>query len=453
MKSLVIGVIALLCFALTTEAVDGFAVTAICRAGEDVSESAVPECYVGGRRYEPTGKIVRYTITNGTVSASDTIYKQTWARMPAINPEGTRIAFYRFDAKTENGVFSWGEGDMHISTMNMDGSDVRDILTFRDEDKGRFDRNNLDWTAGGWIYYAHPELQDGYEIWRVKGNDPSTNEKVTSYEKIQAGRFSISVDGTRAVIVSGLCNPFHDPIRNRKKDWCVMPHEFPPSSEPTRDGWDFACYAGCMGFVSPLGEHVSHFYPGGHEEFHVNKWALPSQCLSTDIVTSEELPSIITGNTEIGSKMNEAPCAANSDRWVCLQIGNSWKLNGTQQILVDWVDKKAINTSGHKWGPNNDGLAYISTSGDFWVSGGPAGACQNALGEWVAMDNMLPSHVTTQKRAGRAAKGHSVWSIGVRSLSHHSLNREQNAYDINGRKLSASRSKASGIVVIPPTRD
>ena len=190
--ALTIGV----CLPLCSVAADGIAIGLSYRSSvamTNISEGA------------KTGKIVKYVIRSDTVAQCDTIYKATWVRKAVLSPDGSRVAFLRLDAKTVGGQYQPGNGNRYISVMDIDGRNVRDIATFKNSGGNDLSRVVIDWPAGDWIYYVSPSVTNGWSVCKVAVADSSSKRCLFTYGKFRFGTWSISIDQSKAVIVSGLC--------------------------------------------------------------------------------------------------------------------------------------------------------------------------------------------------------------------------------------------------------
>lgn len=105
----------------------------------------------------------------------------------------------------------------------------------------------------------------------MKYDDPSTQTLVFTYKAIQT--FSLSLDGKRA----GVTSLYPDPDNM----FMNLPHAFPPTSEPTRSGWDNKVWVGCGSYISPSGKYHHHFFGGDHTDLRINTWDLPKVLIAT----------------------------------------------------------------------------------------------------------------------------------------------------------------------------
>jgi hypothetical protein len=255
-----------------------------------------------------------------------------------------------------------------------------------------FSRINLDWPAGGWIYYVSPNVLKGYTVCKVAVADSASKKGLFDYAKFRFGTFSISIDQTRAVIASGICTD--DKGGGDIADWCIMLHAFPPSSEPVRDGLTPDCYSGCMGSMLTSGKYYVHYFGPAHDKSRVNSWALPPQCLSGETVTCVDIATMMgTTVQNIGDGLDGLLGSTNSDKWVCLE-GLHFRC-GALFMLANWVDKKAIELSGYNLVAVTSDTAIQTNEcpGDFWVGGGPEGCYQTAEGTWVPLPGITVNSI------------------------------------------------------------
>jgi len=380
---------------------DGIAVGVMYRSA--MQKSIIAEANIMGGYAQTIGKIVKYTIKNDAVAQCDTIYKQTWARSPVLSPDGSRVAFIRFDAQTVGVQLLPGGGKMHLSIMDIDGRNVHDIMSFTTS-SGDLGRIDPDWPSGEWLYYLSPNYSNGYEVCKVKPADSTSRQSVFAYGQIRFSSWSISIDQSKAVIVSAKCV---DPRSGYdSKDWCIIPHTFPPSSEPGRGNLTPDCFSGCMATMLCSGTYYEHFYSDTHDKFRINSWAPPSQCLSGTTVLCTDMAAMLGATTQTtGCLLEGVRGSTNSDKWVCVEgyaktCFNDIGRNGSVLMLVNWVDKKTIMLSGHRL------TDYVSDTqpvlaerpGDYWVAGGPVGCYQNSEGTWTRIPGFVKSSVPQPQR-------------------------------------------------------
>jgi hypothetical protein len=131
------------------------------------------------------------------------------------------------------------------------------------------------------------------------------------------------------------------------------------------------------------------------------------------------IPNLSGGSDLIAGDGELIRWAVNSDKWVLQQYGwwghaDNIK-NGTNQILINWVDKAGVVPSRNPKVPmdptsGGGGVVYYGNCpGDFWVDGGAAnyGKYEDANGVW----NAVPGYVPTKATTGAAAANGSCPSI------------------------------------------
>lgn len=379
----------------STRAADGLAVSVACRSSH-IDGKLREEPFVSRNRF--AGKIIKTEVENDAVRSRDTIYKQTLAAFPTLSWDGKRVAFVRYptldDIYQEQGLF-------HLSVVKTDGSGLRDLVSFPFEALcKKFSSGNviykqgeyamIDWPAGDWVYYyrfgggsqATPKM----EIRRVKYNDASTDEIVTTYSSMR--NWSLSLDASKAAIRSNECTYRH-------KMFCVVPHQFPPPSHPDPTGLSDDCMGGCNSIISAGGEVYGHFNNGTHDFLSINEWE-PGRCLSRhDVEVNKILIWESMANTDIHQSdrgnFDLPRWSVNSNKWFCGSIGR-WRnveTTGANQVLVNWVDKKAIWTSSHTvysdQDQSPDGMYDVTSAGDFFLYDISPGCYETVDGSLVSV--------------------------------------------------------------------
>jgi hypothetical protein len=379
------------------------------------------------------GPIVKYTIENDTVKSCDTIYKEYWGAWPILNVQGTKIAFDRLSTKGGSDTLQDNVKFRYLSVMDSDGKNRYDLDTMPRFCKKVF----IAWPAGDYIYYHKSRYcqygdadwasggKPASEIYRVKYNDPSTRTLIFTYKQIQT--FSVSLDGKRAGVTSLYDNEFKN-----------LPHAFPPTSEPVKDGWDSKVWVGCGSYVSPSGKYHHHFFGGGHTDLRINTWDLPKVLIATvdfnftnDFAAWSGMPLDSIAN---GGPMEWGRWAANSDKWITSsganKLGtdaNGLPIGGSNQLLLNWIDHKTINTSRNsRRAP--DGFIYRSDPGALWVAGGPGGETyENVNGDWVDLNGTVVQHGTVQLRR----------DLSRIDFGREPLSQKVNVYTLQGKSLGA----------------
>lgn len=333
-------------------------------------------------RYNPnsryTGKIVRIDIENSAVVRRDTVYKETRARYPTLSPDGKKIAFLRLSCHEEDGELVDKEDKCFFTVMNTDGSNRHDLVSM----PMGGGRTSMDWPHGEWIYY---QKMDTYEIWRVNVVEPAHNERVAVYDEFR--KWELSADARYAVIQT---------IYDGKggKGTMSTPHLFPPSKHPVHLG-GYRHLPGCNGTISPSGAYLGLFINTGHTELFLRYWDPVAD-------TTHLIPSLVDDpnrywgqssvhvldmlewyGDSVGRQMDWPRWSANSDKWVCLNIGlvRATAKSGSNQVLMNWVDHEIIMTSDNPMEVDAE-TTVGCTAGDLWVRG-PEGHYENVAGDWA----------------------------------------------------------------------
>ena len=327
------------------------------------------------------GQIMKHDIKNSAVE-KETIVFDGFALNPTISQDGARIAFLRNGSKLNNedtcgdiGFCGW------VSVMDIDGSTVRD-LAYLDIATGC-----IAWPTGDWVYYqlARGRGQQGSDtelsrhIWRVNVNDPSQKNEVAKFTFSPADpdyirKWDLNANATRGSLQLGgsICAynfPLDGPV--------------PFSGSDRKDRFP----TGCNPCISPSGNYCAYLNGTAHFQLNVFKWdgsgwdweAMPGMS-TTEIWAA-------LGNREStfpGWGMDWPRYSANSDKWVCTRQGwacqsgcsvtgrnciGRFGQRGTNQVLVNWVDRKAVQTSKNPYVCTSDNPIAANTAGDFWVAG------------------------------------------------------------------------------------
>jgi hypothetical protein len=195
------GILAFACSAASLWAANGIAVS--------VSYNSTSQSNWGYWR----GSLVRYIISGNSVTSRDTLHSMAngYAMYPAINPEGTKVAFYRWGTPSQIAVVDLATKAV-TNLCALPANPITDMP--------------LDWPAGKWVYYTRPyagststddpATRGNVDVWRVNV-DTKVNEQ---YVYINDGRnpmpvvasgwgpmfpcalrrLEISIDRTRAAI-------------------------------------------------------------------------------------------------------------------------------------------------------------------------------------------------------------------------------------------------------------
>jgi hypothetical protein len=425
--------------AINGKQVNGWAVYT-CAQYPGMSPSNVYGCLDQQTRF-PRGFLVRADISGGAVTARDTIFPNSAnprdtsfiAEYPAINVNGTKIAFLRWGRKAwiqSSGDFntngdcnsgtSWKPESSAICIINKDGSGFKRLIQVTLSETpvawgggdGAEGDQVLDWPAGDWIYYEKP-MKTG-EIHRVNAVS-GTDELVYKYTPtVFIRRFTMSNDARwyaeqhRGGGTTNLGNFSH----------CRPATGATISS---RTGFDTLCgNDGCNIALSPSGNHFV-FYLGNHATNYVYQWlhsagqfhgqdgnpAIVSEgtVSNTQIESwgSFDMTSVDNANGEL------MRFSSNSDKWYQKEVG--WcgqgllaNIKGTSMVLVNWIDQAAILVSNYAMPADCSGDPIRrGASGDFWVND-PTNNPQSAKtelkdGTWAAIGS-----VSTAMRINRAGE-------------------------------------------------
>jgi len=288
----------------------------------------------------------------------------------------------------------------------------------------------IDWPAGDYIYYVKVvcldpcgSKKDCSEIWKVKYNDPASKTKVGSYDR--AYTWGMALDATKAGVTTmtqgSVCNNIN---------FNCLPHMFPPASMPTNAGWSSPVWVGCGSYLSPSGKHHQHFYGGDHSSWRINTLDVATKTMSASVdILSSDFPAWKTdptvSNEDVGAgpDMNWARWAVNSDKWImgCTNLRNTQVIPpvhvGCNQVIVNWVDHKAIVTSRNYQPLTNPTACTVRSNdpGDMWVAGGPANAYEGIDGKWYdAISHTVTSIVSERllpDRSSSSSERNSIYTL------------------------------------------
>jgi len=431
--------ILVVCQAIASWAANGFAVS--------VSYNSSDQSNWGYWR----GSLVRFKITDNKVTSTDELHNKAngYAYYPAINLAGTKVAFYR-----------WGTPSQ-VAVVDLASKQVTNLCALP-ANPGR--EMPLDWPAGDWIYYVlpqnpsetDPQMRENVEIWRVNaitkvnakyvyindGRNPMPGEPSGWGPVFPAyiRRLSISLDGTRAG------------IQGVYWGWnCNSVYCFPPGGGNVKSS---GCSIGGSGGSCNIALSCSGGYCGGymqtaHDVVEMGK--LPGAAGPSAIrLQLSSIESWLGENVGQGGELIR--WARNSDKWVLQQIG--WQghadaiLQGSNQIIANWVDGQAIRTS-----QNASGTRQCNCTGDFWVDGGAgnAGKYEGADGVWrtPAMTGIADAGAPGRTNAC-AADGPRPAKISLANISAKGDPRDplfSEVYSLRGIRIAGTRMSGAGVVV------
>jgi len=372
-----------------------------CFPVDGIAVSAQTSVYVPGSNGETPngGDIFRYDIGNNNVTRTTRIFDggggdaskaKSRARFPAINIEGTKIAFYRITS--DSGSF--------VSVMNMDGTGRRDLAKIPGQ-SGYDGRGYLGWVRQGadeWIYYIMAGMNSAHAgnklLWRVNAANPSRNEQVVFFQWY-LWQWELSWNGERAIL-----RPSENQAGCPGMVGYIMPGNgaFNPA---------LATGGGCAAGLSPSGRYIMYLNGGAHTDIHFDEWDASNQIIhlpgwfniydgtainpwvanpSPNLTTYCPTRAVGEITVGLGTACNRWSC--NSDKWLCLCMGwpdigsGRYMLCGGNQVLCNWMDSITIMTSNSPRTCGDSTTAavcdknstivgvhhYENDAGDFWCS-------------------------------------------------------------------------------------
>ena len=365
----------MLAFAISTShATNGFSVSMAYRDG------AAPEAFLRAGYF---GKLVRFDISNNAVVRCDTLCKSLGC-YPSISFDGARVAFFRSAMSLNAAGSPVGRIDTGwISVVNKDGTNLRDLVKlyagqygyggcFYQDCEGGF----VDWPAGDWIYYERPPKTG--EIWRVNVQDPSLNHLVVRYndDEAQPGNCACLIDGKEGFWIRRFQLSADARYCGGMIKWSAegqqISHAFPPP-----EGYApytmpmFGNLSACNLAMSASGKYVSSYNAGCHTSNGIYLFDHSANFLNSGQSAARiELSSIISwiGGRVPGDYGQYMRWASNSDKWYIIHARwrcNSNGSNGSNQVLVNWKESRAICPSTNV--RIATGITYDQDAGDFWI--------------------------------------------------------------------------------------
>jgi hypothetical protein len=384
--------------------------------------------------------LMRYAIHDDTV-AGERVIHEGGARWPRFSPDGERVAFFRQDGDRR-----------YLSVMSIDGGQATDLHAIDNNGGGI-----LEWPVGPWIYFtttSDRNDEEGKTLYRIDSQNPGAPEPVVTIDYVYWSG-GMSADGAR-----GFFTYYRPGLYTMRFDGA--------SAEASR-----LCEHNCGSTISPSGAYLAHFFDGSHYDFVLRQWPEtgdPSECLPgeaqlIEYVRGDSLnrwgaatsrfsytcdwtnaPSVTIGG---GGKMNR--WSRNSDKW--LSVSRGWPCGGrfdrcnSNQVLVNWVDRKAIVVSGHGRMCEDRGQCcdiveedqtLYAEAGDFWVT--------------APEEDILPafrqasaSRPRTRPRPARQGVDiHFHRGAGALTPSHAA---GRTAYGIDGRLLRHDDIIGPGIII------
>jgi hypothetical protein len=356
-----------------------------------------------GDKY-PRGKLVVARIVNNQVTSRDTIFKgsQGTAQYPALNYNGSRVAFFRWGIQAAEDtsrryhiVSGTASAKNYISVINIDGTGLQNLVevatpcnTSPEAGEGNC---VLDWTCGQWIYYEKPTKTG--QIWRINVVNPSLNQQVANYGNANLRRWELNWGATCCAWQTRTPGVFNGGAK------------FP--SLQSQVG-----LVACNASISCSGTFLGHYYGGNHTLMCATKVS-PSTMAKTGNNSplgayNEHTVEQIEGWIKDTLMLSCGGCdlirwAVNSDKWALRMIGWTGQAdkicNGSNQVAVNWKESQAVNIShippplasdkpcdgwAYSWTTNHH--STCADAGDLWVDFGP-----NNLYKWEDENGTLNS--------------------------------------------------------------
>jgi hypothetical protein len=455
-------------------AANGIAVSVSWRYGDNAQ--LIPEAgwY---EQYWWRGQLVKCTIKGDSVFSTDTIHRFSngLAQYPALNVEGSKAAFYRWGtavtkSSTSNtySLTNTTKKDS-IAVINLSTNAVTNLCELTSHPG--FDAA-LDWPAGDWIYYGMPvydaTAQDGgktqsyyveraiYKVNASTGENVLVSTPKPGTSSCSLRRFTLSNDAAYCAVE----------LKNGVGGNYLF--GFPPPNNNISSSPILGQLPGCNVGVSASGTYAGNFFAGYHQEIYVSKVNRHTGNGYNDFptVAMPTLANVKSWDIHQRTPGCGAECirwSCNSDKWVLEQSGliahASDMCYGTNQVLVNWIDRKAIVTSNnHKWFlsrcEGGDPMALASGSylytgnctGDFWVEppSGQNGKYEDSAGVWHAVSTQIENH---QSSCISGAPARICVEKGVITIVSSSTHSAVSIFDMHGRILIAR--KGTRIVTIP----
>jgi hypothetical protein len=382
--------------AIAAVAISTLLLFAPCSGVDGIAVSTQINVFLWGTNGEMQagGDIMRYDISANRIvkttklfdgAGGDGARARSRARFPAINVEGTKIAFYRIT--TDSGSF--------VSVLNIDGTGMHDLARIPSQ-TGYDGTGYLHWMRQGadeWVYYSMAGgnfTKAGNKLlWRVNAANPAQNEQVVAFQ-YYLWQWGLSADGAKVFLRLSENQPIGQTFRY------LMPGN---GSIDTRMSVAFG--SGCGVALSPSGLYLMYMQGGTHNYFCVDDWANNDPAVHVLNITSVDInawafngsanfttscPDWGTVVVGVGMSCNRWSC--NSDKWLCLCMGwpdagsGMFTMCGSNQVLCNWKDKVTVMASSNprmcfdssarancdKNLPFVSGQFYQNDAGDFWCT-------------------------------------------------------------------------------------
>jgi len=445
--------------------INGRAVSAQWRWGR-LNWGNPPGCPECGIRFWK-GSIDLFTIANGRVSKTDTLFnrKLGFAYYPAFDITGTKVAFFRYGTGSLGTV---NGGKNTIAAIDIDGNNLADLCTTPGSMDFGESWGGLDWPAGDWIYYTLPQAGNSggsgsVEIWKVNYR---THENVKVFKttdntgiNIQCHfyrRWQLDLAGDKM----GAQGPFPEYLCTEKPAGLNGVCNF-PLPNGNLSAANAIGFCGCNAAISASGNFGNNWC-GSHANLYINHVTWASNNFTSITVTLDQLAQ--WSGDSFGRDAELVRWAVNSDKWVLQQAGwyghaddNSW---GSNMVAGNWVDQAAIRISNNPKQPQNnnvtgggDGTIYLGNeAGDLWVDGGAenAGKYEDEAGVWHAVPGYAPTGVRYIP-VSTMVSGREAVSVGAAGSVRIDLPSNASAsiavHDVLGRSIRTLA--ASGPCMLP----
>jgi hypothetical protein len=330
------------------------------KQAQGVSGVAVAAQWTGGYNNNTggLGRIMKYDIVHGTAVNSSVLYDGR-ARYATISPDGQYVAFIK-----EN---------RSVAYMSINGGADEELVTGMEEYNGC-----LDWPVGDWIYFSRGGSNNDASkgIWKVNIHTKEVVQ-ICTFDR-RTWTFQTASDGLRFnVRVQDFATDNLEHIARFEISDKTINNTFSlQKGDPvTMFGY------GCGTSVAPDASRIMRIENPPHTRIEFHDWNIPEggEGSSLGYLTlydmntwaGEMFVNTDGSRGETGGGMNNNRWSVNSNDWICIQCGiNSRNSeNGSNQVLVNWVDEQVIRTSLAAWG--NKEQSQQNESGDFWLGNIP----------------------------------------------------------------------------------
>lgn len=396
---------------LSAHAADGFTVN-VDYSGWDGGTTEQPFSTTYLDEIEGPLKLYRHDIENNAVVNTQIICNDACA-YPAINLEGTKVAFYRRDASN-----NW-----HISVVNKDGSGLDDLADVSSNISAA-----LEWPQGDWVHYYKKD--NPQEIWKVNVKTKEKS-KAWAWEGTHNGpspstvRFTMTADGQACAYRSfGEANMAFN-CYPPKAD-CAATPKGDSYGYRTIDGDKYLRIQSCNIQVTPSGNHLFSYINNRHAKVDgIHDWNR-----QTNVVTKNAALGLTRSEQAdgLGYKSSMIRAVSNSDKWYIEMI-----ISNPTIVISDWVGRQAFV------------LGEGFSSGDFWVKppAGKEGMIELTDGSWISPGDPTsvrnPGHTVSNARPRtNTLRREIVFTKGSMKPVIH-LNGHRQTVDFKGRTLTKTK--------------